>query len=96
MIPSMPEYSWIARLQDMSTREERAAARKSWPVKKVSLQDDTPPSVPADGQSGWDAVTELTWEAYSLLGPIPEAPPRSQWPSRLFKPGEPRPDSNGL
>ena len=79
----------------MSTPEERAAARGGWPV--VRTHADAPESpAPLDGTAAWEAVMELTWEAYSLAEQMPEALPRETWPSRLFRPGEKRPDSHGL
>jgi hypothetical protein len=53
-------------------------------------------SADLSGQEAWDAVMELTAEAWSLSGGVPAPLPRSQWPVRLYRPGEPRPDSNGL
>jgi hypothetical protein len=78
----------------MSTAKERAEARASWPVKRVSLDAAEPPALSAS--SGWHEVLELTWEAFSLAGEIPAALPRAQWPARLFRRGEQRPDSHGL
>ena len=79
----------------MSTFEERASARSNWPVSRTTL---TAPEAPAalEGTAAWDAVMELTWEAYSLANQMPPPLPRAQWPSRLFRPGEQRADSHGL
>lgn len=80
----------------MSTFEERARRRREWPVQRALLGDEVPERGPEDATAAWDAVTELSLEAYELAGLKPTSLPRSQWPSRLFRPGEPRPDSNGL
>jgi hypothetical protein len=77
----------------MSTAKERAQARASWPMKRLTLDSVEPPAAPS---AGWHAVLELTWEAFSLAGEIPPPLPRAQWPARLFKRGERRPDSHGL
>jgi hypothetical protein len=79
----------------MSTPEERAAARSTWPVTRAQLSAPESPAA-LDGTAAWEAVMELTWEAYSLAGQMTEARPRAQWPARLFRPGEKRPDSHGL
>lgn len=79
----------------MSTFEERAAARRNWPVVKASLETEDDAAV-LDGNAAWDAVMELTWQAYSLAGLMTDPLPRSQWPATLFRPGEKRPDSHGL
>lgn len=80
----------------MSSREERARNRRAWPVVKTCLADELPSRGPDDATEAWHAVLELTREAYALAGIHPTSLPRSQWPSRLFRPGDPRPDSNGL
>ncbi len=80
----------------MTTSAERAAARSRWPSRKCTLDQMAEASADLTGQQAWDAVLELTLQAYSLAGALPPALPRSQWPSRLFRPGEKRPDSNGL
>jgi hypothetical protein len=49
-----------------------------------------------DVEKAWDAVAELSREAYSLAGRSTDFVPRSQWPAHLYRPGEPRADSNGL
>lgn len=79
----------------MSTPEERAASRSGWPVTRTHLNAPESPA-PLDGTAAWDAVMELTWEAFSLAGKMPDALPRERWPSRVFRPGEHRPDSHGL
>jgi len=79
----------------MSTFEERAAARNGWTLVRTTLDAAESPA-PLDGTAAWNAVMELTWQAYSLAGQMPEALPRARWPSRLFKPGEKRSDSHGL
>lgn len=80
----------------MSTFEERARRRQAWPVVKTDLANDEPPRGPADPSEAWHAVIELTREAYALAGALPKPVPRSEWPVRLFRPGEHRPDTNGL
>jgi hypothetical protein len=80
----------------MSTFEERARSRRAWPVVKTDLADDRPPRGPEDPTDAWNAVLELTREAYALAGIHPAPLPRSKWPVRLFRPGEPRLDTNGL
>ena len=79
----------------MSTFEERAAARSGWPVTRANL-DGPESAAQLDGTAAWNAVMELTWEAYSLAGQMPHPVPRSQWPSQIFRRGEKRPDSHGL
>ncbi len=79
-----------------SSAEERAKARGSWPVTKHALGAETSRNPMLSPEDAWNAVLELTREAYSLAGKFPPSIPRSEWPSRLFRPGEPRPDSNGL
>jgi hypothetical protein len=76
--------------------DERAAARASWPVAKVGLADDDPARGPDDPSAAWNAVIELSREAYAAMGVRLTSVPRSEWPSRLYRPGEPRPDTNGL
>ncbi|MCC6332540.1 MAG: hypothetical protein IT380_00970 [Myxococcales bacterium] len=39
----------------------------------------------------WDAVGELTRQAWGLVAGAPK--PRSEWVCRRFLPGEPRPDT---
>ncbi len=80
----------------MSTAEERARARATWPSRKTTLADQAEAVAELTGQEAWDAVMELTFEAWSLKGGIPPRLPRSPWPSKLFRPGDKRPDSNGL
>ena len=80
----------------MSSPEERARNRRAWPVVKAELGSELPQRGPDDPTAAWDAVVELSLEAYELVGITPTSLPRSQWPSRLFRPGEQRPDSNGL
>ncbi|MBI5543079.1 MAG: hypothetical protein HY901_04275 [Deltaproteobacteria bacterium] len=75
----------------MSTPAERAAARASWPSAKTTLRDAAEALADLSGQAAWDAVMELTWEAYSLAGGVPPRLPRSEWPSKVFRPGEERP-----
>lgn len=77
----------------MPTFDERAAARAHWPVTPA---DAEAVDAPLDGAAGWDAVLELTWEAWSLAGKMPDPLPRAEWPTRLFRKGEERPDSHGL
>ncbi len=77
----------------MSNAKDRAAARAQWPV--VRGGEDEPPAV-LSGTEAWEAVMELTFEAYSLAGEIPDPLPRAQWASRLFRKGEPRADSHGF
>jgi hypothetical protein len=79
----------------MSTFEERAAARSGWPITRSTLDAAEDPAA-LDGTAAWDAVMELTWEAYTLAGQMGDPLPRAQWPSRLFRPGDKRPDSHGL
>ncbi len=78
------------------TLAERAARRAAWPASLIRGFDPGVARGPADPTAAWDAVLELTAEAYSLAGYSLVAVPRSQWPARLFRPGEPRPDTNGL
>ena len=79
------------------TAEERARLRKTWPVEARPLGSEEEATVEAlDASAAWKAVLELTWEAYRTAGLLSERLPRHQWPSRLFRPGEPRPDSHGL
>lgn len=80
----------------MATLKERALNRRAWPVAKSEIGKELPQRGPEDPTAAWDAVVELSLEAYELAGHKPTSLPRSQWPSRLFRPGEPRPDSNGL
>ncbi|MBS1149536.1 MAG: hypothetical protein H6Q89_1234 [Myxococcaceae bacterium] len=79
----------------MSTFDERASARSRWPVLRTTLNAPEAPAL-LDGTAAWDAVMELTWEAYSLADQMPDPLPRAKWPTRLFRPGEQRADSHGL
>ena len=76
--------------------EERARSRRNWPVSKAVLGEEPPQRGPDEPTAAWEAVIELSEQAYELAGITPTSLPRSRWPSRLFQPGEPRPDSNGL
>lgn len=80
------------RILGMSTPAERALARGQWPSAKTTLQEASESLVELSGQAAWDAVMELTWEAFSLAGGVPPRLPRSQWPSSLYRPGEKRPE----
>ncbi len=75
---------------------ERKARRAGWPAALVRGFDPGPSPGPADATSAWDAVMELTAEAYALAGYSLDPVPRHLWPTRLFRPGESRPDSHGL
>jgi hypothetical protein len=92
-----------------ATFEERAEARRrSWPLRRTTLGGEAgaeaeegttaSPTEALDATAAWRAVIELTAESYSLAGydRAAVALPRAQWPSRLFQPGEPRPDTHGL
>jgi len=79
----------------MSTPAERAAARSSWPVTRTT-PGAPEEAAPLDGTAAWNAVLELTWQAYSLAGLMPDPISRASWPSKIFRPGEKRPDSQGL
>lgn len=70
----------------MSTREERAAARATWPVAIVPFGHDEPPTLP-DGTDFFAAVLELTAQAWSLTGALPERTPRAEWPVTILRPG---------
>jgi hypothetical protein len=74
----------------MSTAEERARARASWPIVRTTLAGQRDAVGPLDAQAAWHAVLELTREAFAAAGPIPPRLPRSQWPSRLLINGVPR------
>jgi hypothetical protein len=78
--------------------EERARRRASWPSVKTDLQsaDQELQPGPSDATAAWAAVLELTAECYAVASSNLTRIPRALWPSRLFKPGEIRPDSNGL
>ncbi len=80
----------------MSSADERAQARAQWPARKVTLAALDDPQAPLDAQSAWRAVLELTAETWGLSGALETALPRAAWPTRLYQPGEPRPDSHGL
>jgi hypothetical protein len=86
-------------IEPMSTKEERAKARANWPGVLTTLAEmDGLSAMPilADGTAAWDAVMELSLQAWSAKG-LPNLPKdRSLWPSRKFLPGEYVPDSNGL
>ena len=78
-------------------RKERARARASWPVVKYRLGEEP-------GDEVWAAMTPrervslmwpLTVDAWILAGrEIPEYD-RANTPTRLFRPGDPRPDEDG-
>ena len=80
----------------MTDAKERAAARGGWPSRKTTLAEEAEALGPTDATSAWNAVMELTWEAFTLAERMVPRTPRAQWPSRLFQPGEKRLDSNGL
>lgn len=71
----------------MSTAEERAKARASWPVRKTTLEEETDVPVSMDAQTAWRAVLELTRETFATAGALPPRLPRSQWPSTIIRPG---------
>jgi hypothetical protein len=72
-----------------SSPEERAAARKNWPVHRGELRRAAGPS---DATAAWEAVLELTAECYRLAGFDLTPLPRDRWPTKLCRPGEARPD----
>jgi hypothetical protein len=78
--------------------DERARRRASWPSCKTDLKsaDQELQPGPADATAAWEAVLELTAECYAAAADGLSRIPRAQWPSRLFKPGAARPDSNGI
>ena len=80
----------------MSTVAERAHQRRMWPVSKAALGSELQQRGPEDPTAAWNAVVELSLEAYELAGITLSLMPRAQWPSYYFRPGEPRTDSNGL
>jgi hypothetical protein len=80
----------------MSSFEDRASSRANWRVLRKPLQDEAPEAGPSDATAAWYAVLELTREAYAAAGIHSTRLPRAQWPSRLFRPGEPRADTHGL
>ncbi|MBL9037802.1 MAG: hypothetical protein JNG84_04730 [Archangium sp.] len=75
----------------MSSFEERARARAGWPSEKTSADAQTEPFV-LDATRAFQALAELTAQTW----PAVTALQRAQWPSRLYRPGEPRPDSHDL
>jgi hypothetical protein len=83
----------------MSTFEERAKARACWAVVRTTLAEmDGLSAMPvlADGTAAWNAVMELSLQAWSLVG-LPDLPKnRALWPSKKYMPGEFVPDSHGL
>lgn len=81
-------------LRTMTAAEQRALARESWPSELTTLAAQAEPLGPFEPQAAWDAVLELSRQAFTLAGLAPTSRPRAEWPSKLFRPGEPRPDSN--
>ena len=75
---------------------ERAQKRSGWPLQRVEFTDQRPAAGPTDATAAWNAVMELTRECYALAGVDLSPLPRHAWPTRLFRPGEPRPDSHGV
>jgi hypothetical protein len=82
----------------MSSRADRAAKRGSWPVVVTTLaESDGLASMPVteDGTAAWNAVIELSQQAWSLVG-FPElSDDRRQWPSRKFMASEHDSDDHG-
>jgi hypothetical protein len=81
------------RRQDASDADERRRARAGWPVavRRLDTSDDDLSDV-TTATERIATMWSLAQEAWHLAGrPIPTYD-RAHTPSRIFRPGEPRPD----